>query len=104
MDDAIDHPLGSMRHPKSGGPGTHTGLRDKCEAVGTAYPRLRVGIRGSTVDGDLADYVLGRFDEDEIERASAVIQRSADAVESVLRVGVERSMNIFNRSPQGEMT
>ena len=60
--DDIDLPLGKLRLRPQGGPGTHNGLRDLCEALGKDFPRLRVGIRGAVVDGDLADYVLGRFD------------------------------------------
>lgn len=98
--DDVDLPLGALRLRRKGGAGTHNGLRDICEAVGGNFPRLRLGIRGNCVNGDLADYVLGSFESDEVERAEAAIDRAADAVESVLRVGVERTMNTVNRSPQ----
>jgi len=99
--DDIDLPLGTLRLRAQGGPGTHNGLRDLCQALGTGFPRLRVGVRGSVVKGDLADYVLGHFDGDEIDLAEATIHRAADAVESTLRLGVERAMNTVNRHPQG---
>lgn len=97
--DDIDLPLGALRLRARGGPGTHNGLRDICDAVGTGFPRLRVGIRGTNIDCDLADYVLGPFDADEAEVAESSIRRAADALESVLRLGVERTMNTFNRQP-----
>lgn len=97
--DDIDLPLGAMRLRARGGPGTHNGLRDICNEVGTDFPRLRVGIRGTGVGDDLADYVLGRFGADESETAASSIQRAADAAESVLRFGVERTMNTCNRVP-----
>ena len=100
--DDIDLPLGNLRLRMRGGPGTHNGLRDISAAVGTDYPRLRVGVRGPGIGGDLAEYVLGRFEGEENAAAEAVIQRAADAVESVLRVGVERSMNTVNRSPKDQ--
>ena len=99
--DDLDLPLGALRLRSRGGPGTHNGLRDICRAVGTDFPRLRVGIRGSEIGEDLADYVTGPFTADERDVASAAILRAADAVESVLRVGVEQTMNTFNRQPQG---
>ncbi len=95
--DDIDLPLGALRLRARGGPGTHNGLRDVCDSIGTTFPRLRVGVRGSVIEGDLADYVLGRFDADEIDLAEATIERAADAVESTLRIGVERTMNTVNR-------
>lgn len=97
--DDIDLPLGTMRLRARGGPGTHNGLRDICNEVGTDFPRLRVGIRGTDVGDDLADYVLGRFGADESDTAASAIQRAADAAESVLRFGVERTMNTCNRVP-----
>ncbi len=97
--DDIDLPLGQLRLRSSGGPGTHNGLRDICGEVGTDFPRLRVGIRGKAITGDLADYVLAPFTGDEVGQARAAIDRAADAVESVLRVGVEQAMNTVNRRP-----
>ncbi len=97
--DDIDLPLGQLRLRSSGGPGTHNGLRDICRTAGTDFSRLRVGIRGAVVESDLADYVLGRFDPDESESATAAIERAADAVESVLRIGVAQTMNTCNRWP-----
>jgi PTH1 family peptidyl-tRNA hydrolase len=98
--DDVDLPLGALRLRRKGGAGTHNGLRDLCGAVGSSFPRLRLGIRGASNGGDLADYVLGNFVSDEVMRAEAAIDRAADAVESVLRVGVERTMNTFNWLPQ----
>ncbi len=95
--DDIDLPLGTLRLRAQGGPGTHNGLRDLCEALGTGFPRLRVGVRGSVIEGELAEYVLGHFDGDEIDLAETTIHRAADAVEKVLRVGVEEAMNTVNR-------
>ncbi len=95
--DDIDLPLGVLRLKNRGGPGTHNGLRDLCEAVGTDFPRLRVGIRGEGVVGDLADYVLSPFGGSELALAEAAIDRAADAVESTLRIGVQKTMNTVNR-------
>jgi PTH1 family peptidyl-tRNA hydrolase len=97
--DDIDLPLASLRLRRAGGPGTHNGLRDLCEEVGTGFPRLRVGVRGEELSGDLADYVLAPFTGSEAEAANAAVIRAADAVESALRDGFEAAMNVFNRSP-----
>jgi PTH1 family peptidyl-tRNA hydrolase len=97
--DDIDLPLGMLRLRKSGGPGTHNGLRDICDAVGTQFPRLRVGVRGDTIGGNLADYVTSPFEIDELSRVDATILRAADAVDVALRDGIEKAMNVFNRAP-----
>jgi len=97
--DDIDLPLASLRLRPSGGPGTHNGLRDLCERVGTGFPRLRVGVRGSDLSGDLADYVLSPFAAVEIRAAHAAVARAADAVEMALRDGFDAAMNVYNRLP-----
>jgi len=97
--DDVDLPLANLRLRRSGGPGTHNGLRSLCEEVGTGFPRLRVGVRGDDMTGDLADYVLSSFTEEEANAAQAAVERAADAVESVLSGGFEAAMNVYNRPP-----
>ena len=97
--DDVDLPLATLRLRRSGGPGTHNGLRDLCAEVGNAFPRLRVGVRGDAMPGDLADYVLSPFADDEVAAAGDAVARAADAVEAVVRDGFEAAMNAFNRPP-----
>ncbi len=100
--DDVDLPLGTLRIRVSGGPGTHNGLRDLCDALGAGFPRLRVGVGGAEQRADLAEYVLSPFSPDEQTRADAAVQRAADAVEVALRDGLERAMNTYNRPPKAE--
>ena len=100
--DDVDLPLGVLRLRRSGGPGTHNGLRDLCAEIGDGFPRLRVGVRGDDLSGDLADYVTSRFDSSETEIADAAIERAADAVDAALRDGFEKAMNVYNRPPSAE--
>jgi len=95
--DDIDLPIGRLRLRKSGGPGTHNGLRDLCEVAGKVYPRLRVGVRGEEVVDDLAAYVTDPFGANEIEDVNRAILRAADAVEAVITDGLDVAMNRFNR-------
>ena len=96
--DDVDLPLGSLRLRRSGGPGTHNGLRDICDHVGDEYPRLRVGVRGEEAWSSLADYVLSPFTGDECRIVADAVKRAADAVETALGTGLERAMNHYNRS------
>jgi len=98
--DDVDLPLGRLRLRRTGGPGTHNGLRDVVDAVGTGFPRLRVGVRGERPWDDLADYVLAPFETDEQSAVDAVVARAADAVEATLREGLGPAMNRFNRALQ----
>jgi PTH1 family peptidyl-tRNA hydrolase len=100
--DDVDLPLANLRFRRSGGPGTHNGLRDLCEKVGTGFPRLRVGVRGDDMTGDLANYVLSPFIGDEADAAKGAVERAADAVETALNHGLEAAMNVFNRPPTAD--
>ena len=95
--DDIDLPIGRLRLRKNGGPGTHNGLRDLCDAVGNGFPRLRVGVRGEEVWDDLAAYVTDPFAAHELEDVDRAIVRAADAVEAVITDGLDTAMNRFNR-------
>lgn len=96
--DDIDLSLGRLRLRKHGGPGTHNGLRDLCDVVGRAFPRLRVGVRGEDVWEDLAAYVTDPFERNEIEGVDRALKRAADAVEAVVNDGLDAAMNVFNRA------
>ena len=98
--DDVDLPLAHLRLRPSGGPGTHNGLRSLCEEIGTGFPRLRVGVRGDDMTGDLADYVTSPFTDDEAESVEGAVERAADAVETVLRDRFESAMSTFNRRRQ----
>lgn len=95
--DDVDLDLGSLRLRRSGGPGTHNGLRDVCDRVGGSFPRLRLGVRGRAGWQDLADYVTSPFDPDEWPVAEQLVSRAADAVETSVRDGLETAMHRHNR-------
>ena len=97
--DDVDLPLATLRLRRSGGPGTHNGLRDLCGEVGAGFPRLRVGVRGAEMSGDLADFVTSPFGAAEVDAADAAVARAADAVETALCGGFNGAMNIYNRPP-----
>ncbi|MBR6028112.1 MAG: aminoacyl-tRNA hydrolase [Clostridia bacterium] len=96
--DDIDLPCGRIRLRKSGGPGTHNGLRNIVELLGRQdFPRLRIGV-GAPPDGDLISWVLGRpFIMEEQQAVKEAIARAADAVEDWIQHGLDHAMNQFNR-------
>ena len=97
--DDVDLALGQIRLRPRGGAGTHNGLRSIVEAVGEAFPRLRLGIRGDRPWDDLAEYVLAPFEPDELAAVDEMVARAADCVEAALRVGVGRAATQFNQVP-----
>ncbi len=96
--DDVDLPLGQLRLRQRGGSGTHNGLRSVVAAIGEGFPRLRLGVQGEQVTGELADYVLAPFETAEREAAAAMTVQAADCVEMALRVGLARAADHYNRS------
>lgn len=61
----------------------------------TAFPRLRIGIGGPI--GDLTDYVLTGFTEDEEIEITHTIDRAVDAIGTFVKDDILTAMNQFNR-------
>jgi len=96
--DDLDLPLGRVRVRASGSAGGHRGMLSLIEAMGTAFPRVRIGIGRPPGGADPIEYVLEPFTPAEEPIIDAAIERAADGVESLLRDGIERTMSAFNRS------
>jgi PTH1 family peptidyl-tRNA hydrolase len=87
-----------LRIRATGTDGGHNGLKSIAQHVGTIdYARLRVGVGRGDDRRDLADHVLARFEPDEMPGIEDAIARAADAVETWMTDGVERTMNLYNR-------
>jgi PTH1 family peptidyl-tRNA hydrolase len=97
--DDADLPLGRIRLRRGGGSGGHNGIKSMMEVLGTGeFARVRLGVHGEErEENDLADYVLDRFDPDELPLMARLIGHGARAVEEILANGIEEAMNRFNR-------
>ena len=96
--DDLDLLPGSLRTKRGGGDGGHNGLRSVRSALGTGdFLRVRVGIGRPTGRQDPADFVLQGFSAAERTELPATVERAADAVESLVRDGLEATQNRFNR-------
>ncbi len=60
--DDVDLPVGNLRLRKEGSAGTHNGMRNIVQEIGTTdFPRIRVGI-GHETGGELRDLVLSKVE------------------------------------------
>lgn len=94
--DDLDLPFGDVRVKVGGGHGGHNGLRDIAKHLGRDHLRVRCGIGRPPEGWDTANYVLGRWTDDEADRLVDVVDTAADATEAILRDGAETAMNRFN--------
>jgi PTH1 family peptidyl-tRNA hydrolase len=94
--DDMDLPAGRLRVRVGGGHGGHNGIRDIQRLLGAAFVRVRIGIGRPPEPMDPADYVLGAWTPAESAGLDTLLDTAADAVESILRNGVIKTMNTFN--------
>ncbi|MDN3506894.1 MAG: aminoacyl-tRNA hydrolase [Simkaniaceae bacterium] len=93
-DVALD--FGVLRLRMKGSCGGHNGLRSIEKHLGTSeYNRLRFGV-GDKEQGDLADYVLGRFSRDEQVELPKLVDQATQGIETFLEMGIESAMNKMN--------
>ncbi|MEU6579346.1 aminoacyl-tRNA hydrolase [Nocardia sp. NPDC046763] len=92
--DELDLPFGAIRLKRGGGEGGHNGLRSISQALTTKdYLRVRFGIGRPPGRQDPADYVLKPFSASERKEVPVIVEQTADAVELLLRVGLETAQN-----------
>jgi peptidyl-tRNA hydrolase, PTH1 family len=98
--DELDLPFGTIRLKVGGGDGGHNGLRSVTRTLAAKeYYRVRVGIGRPPGRQDPADYVLRDFSTAERKELPLVLERAADAVEALVRLGLAAAQNEFHPDP-----
>lgn len=96
--DDMDLPAGKLRLRMKGGSGGHRGIESLLQHLSSdLFLRLRMGIGRPPAGWQVVDYVLSRFTKEEQELLDAAIIRSAEAVESIVKDGMNKAMNTFNK-------
>lgn len=92
--DELDLPLGAIRLKRGGGDNGHNGLKSITKSLSTKdYLRVRIGIGRPPGRQDPAEFVLKPFAAAERTEAQIVVEETADAVELLVREGLERAQN-----------
>ncbi len=95
--DDVALPLGTLRLKARGSDGGHNGLANIFTVLGTnEYARLRFGIGNNYSKGGQVNYVLGKWLSDELELIRPQLTACIQVVESLVTVGIERTMNSVN--------
>ena len=97
ISDDLALPLGTIRLRPKGSHGGQNGLRSIIDRLGSSdFIRLRIGIMPEHPISNASNFVLENFAKGEIETVDKVLDRSADAIRSVISEGVEKAMAKFN--------
>ena len=95
--DDIDLPLGSIRIRKSGGAGTHNGMKSVVEQLGTKeFARIRIGVGSADENEDLIDRVIGKVPKEEQPALDRAAAEAAAAAEDIIAFGIEKAMSRHN--------
>jgi peptidyl-tRNA hydrolase, PTH1 family len=99
--DDVALPLGALRMKSSGGAGGHNGLENINSVLGTQqFARLRFGIGNDFPKGGQVHFVLGKWEKEEMQVLEPKMQECMEMVLSFSTIGIERTMNLFNKKKQ----
>ena len=95
--DELDLPVAELKVKSGGGLAGHNGLRSIVEHLHTQdFQRVRIGVGKPVSKERGADHVLNRFGKRERAEVDVTVEQAADAVETIVREGVDAAMNRFN--------
>ena len=101
--DEAQLPLGTIRIHPDGSAGSHNGAKSVIGSIGTQeFARLRLGCGPDHPLSSRKEYVLRPMKKAELEIAAEMIGEAGDAVEMILKQGIDAAMNQYNRRKAAE--
>ena len=84
--DDIDIPFGTFRYREKGSGGSHNGMKNIVQMLSSEeIPRIRIGLGGLKHEKqDMADFVLQRFKNDELEKLESVFLYASKVIEDFI--------------------
>jgi PTH1 family peptidyl-tRNA hydrolase len=95
--DELDIDFGTLRVKLGGGDNGHNGLKSMRSSLGTGdFHRVRAGIGRPPGRQEVADFVLSNYSGVERKELPFQVDSAADAVESLIADGLDRTQQRFN--------
>ena len=99
ISDDLALPFGKIRIRARGSAGGHNGLKSLIAALGTnEFTRLRIGIQPDHPISDSKRFVLDTFPGAARPAVEEVLERSVEAIRTILRDGVLKAMTEYNNN------
>ena len=96
--DDVNLQFADLRIRKSGGDGGHNGINSIIFHLQTdQFPRLRLGIGSNFVDGEMADYVLADFSEEEKKVLQGTFKTGTALLEEYIAGGIDKMLDANSR-------
>ena len=100
--DELALPWTGLRIRPQGSAGGHNGVKSVIQSLGSdEFARVRLGIHPDHPVRDGAEFVLAPFRKAQLDDLEELLDYTAQAVESILAEGVEKSMTRCNRRARG---
>ena len=95
--DDISLTPGRLRIRKKGSAGGHNGVKSIISHAGTQeFLRIKIGVGEKPQGWDLADYVLGRFSNEERRLVEEAFEKACEAAVLMMQGKTDQAMNQFN--------
>lgn len=99
--DDVNLPLGAVRIRPDGSDGGQNGLKNIIAQLGkNTFARLRFGVGAPKHRGELSNYVLSKFTDEEQPIVRETITHCVQAALSFIEHGASITMTRFNRTPK----
>lgn len=96
--DDISLEPGKIRIRRKGSDGGHNGIKSVIHLTGEdVFPRIKIGVgKKPHPKFDLADWVLSKFKENELESIKKACEKACDSIELIVQDKIDEAMNKFN--------
>lgn len=99
--DDLALPLNKLRLRGSGSAAGHNGLKDIQLVLGTdEYAKLRFGIGNNFPKGMQANFVLGKWNKEDLPVLKNKIEKCVEIIENFAAIGLEKTMTMYNNSSE----
>ena len=99
LHDEISFDPGIIRIRRKGSAGGHNGLKSIIAHIGSQdFPRIKIGVgKKPSPEYDLADFVLGKFPEDDLRKLADRYPHLSDATELIIKGDIETAMQKYSK-------
>ena len=98
--DEIDLPLGKIKRKFKGGNAGHGGIGSIIEKLGTGeFARFRIGVGRPDDGGEVVDYVLSSFTDEEIPQVNEILEDVVRGIEETLKA-LNKQSNQTEEKPE----
>lgn len=97
ISDDVALPLGAFRLKGNGSNGGHNGLGHILQLIGQDFARLRMGVGNDFPRGGQVDWVLGKYNDEELKTLQPSIDTAGEIIKSFVLQGIDATMNQYNK-------